>query len=284
MSINDKLGDGELTEATIAIINKLIGDNILNVLKDFEYKAKDAPAVRRKAMAASKLTHDEVMKFWAIMLLRGGNKKRLLAGTDQSMMDEIKMIMTRMKVKNTAIVNKDGIWSTWQVMSSFFDYGVLMVVKSKELEKKLFFFADQLGRTFTINIPGLPSYMVVPGAFHLLQGLDPDIIDNVIRAVLLYQNLVIYVKGVLAGKKTESIITQMKLEKNAKTRMNQYSFNKLATTPSEVNFNPKAIKDLCTSIGLAVDQLKVPKLSDWDFAADPLPDKFIDSFLSRNKT
>ena len=283
MSANEKLGDGEMSEATVELITKLVAENIITVLKDFEYKAKDAPAVRRKAMAATKLTHDEVMKFWAIMLLRGGNKKRLLAGADNNIMEEIKVIMTRLRVKNTAIVNKEGLWSTWQVMSSFFDYGVMMVHKSETLRSKLFFFADQVGKTFKINIHGLPEYLVVPGAFHLLQGLDADFIDQAIRAVILYQNLVIYVKGVLAGKKSDSIITQMKLEKNVKTRISQYSFNKLATTPSEVNFKPLAIKKLNETLGFSVKDTKLPNLTDWDFANDPLPQKFIDSFLTMNK-
>jgi hypothetical protein len=280
MSSSDLIKSGEMTQETIAAVMKYIANKIGDLLKDFEYTPKDAPYVRRKAMIKLKITHNDVMSFWVMMLLRGGNKKRLLAGASEEQINEIRALVMKFKIKNTAIVNREGLFSTWQVMSSFFDYGVMLINQSDELKRKLCIFVSPMGDVYKIEM-GISLFMVVPGAFHLMQGMDPVLIDNYIRHVILYQNLVIYVKGTLAGKSADVIRNLMSQERNRTNRKTQYSFNRLAATPSKVNFDGGAVAGLQKTLNF--DGKLKTDLKDWDFENQPLPDAEIKKFIQISK-
>lgn len=270
----------EFDKSFIQSVLSISDEQIANLIKEFQYVPKEAPAARRKAIVKTyKPRHQDIYNFWTIMLLRGGNAKRLLAGADPNMTTEITNLFNKLKIKHSAIRQPGGMFSTWQVMSSFFDYGIVLIARSPDIQMKMLQFKNDKD-SYAIDLP-IPVFLTIPGAFHVIQHVDKDTVLRIALLVIAYNISVIYIKGLLAGKKQDKIFAEMTVPANSEARVRQLSFMTLASTSNNQNFNPEACLTLFNV--LKVDMTKVTnKYDSWDFRDDPL--KYIGDFVKHQKS
>lgn len=267
----------EITANALIALSHILDATISDILDRFKYVPKDSPFVRRKGMVTGKGVKVTVIsQFWVIMLIRGGNAKRLVAGLDQTVKENVVSIFSALNISHARLGTK-GLFTTWQVMASFFEVGMLIVAQSAEIRDKLFRIGNASSKTFAITVP-IPAPIVTPGAFHALQHVDKVEVEVIARHVMAYNILVIYVKGILANLNVGDIKTLMLNSKNKEARKTQMSYLLLAATPNSQNFPIKDTKSLFDHLHLDFSQCLANKtILDWDFVGDPL--KYVDEWV-----
>jgi len=229
-------------------------------MKEFEYKPRDPPFARRKAMVRVLTPNNETLvKFIVFVMLRGGNPKRAMKNLDEKTHIGITAIMQVLKVKR---FSRDGLYSTWQWMTSFWDYTVVLAAKFHKLTDGLFVVGNR------VFVPQLPRWAYVTGGLHVFRGVDAKIQTLIKQEVFRHQHFLIFVKNSLDPKKVKNNVDNDVYKAN---RIVQAGYLDFQMADDQNNFPMSQVEAVHKVLGLNVKKWfdSAPITIDHDWIADP---------------
>jgi hypothetical protein len=239
----------KIVEEYLAIL-EVNGQKLIEKLfLEYQYEPKDPPKARRaKISKTAPVTTETLVRFLVFVMMRGSNPLRCFKGLAENKTIQITAIFSQMKVKKFA---SGGIWSSWQWMTSFWDYSAVIFHTNQSLQNKLFSVG---GFTF---VPALPAAFYVVGGAHLARVFETaEVKIQIINEIFRYIHFNINIKNYL-GKKP---VADSKLYKDQ--RIKQQGFMLLQCDDSYVNFTIKEVMAVWNSIKLKPAELDMKKLAD----------------------
>lgn len=211
---------------------------------EYSYAPRDPPYKRRGPMLAMcPVTIESLCRFIIFVLLRGGNPRKAMKNLDEKVLIYLQMIMTQMKVKG---FSSDGKYTTWQWMTSFWDYTVVLCQLKPELMLSYFKVGPYVYK------PVMPEYCYMIGGLHLLRGVSDDVKNLIMNEVFRHQHFLIFCKNELDPKKAKFNADNDNFKANRLTQVQYYMFQ---LDDSATNFPQKEIDLVRTLLKFDIEKI-----------------------------
>lgn len=237
-----------------------LGKFVDSYVLEYEYKPRDPPAARRRVMVRIIDPQNETLiRMIVFVMMRGGNPKRAMKNLDDKTRYAVQAIMDTLKVKK---FSKDGMFSTWQWMTSFWDYVVVLASKHDALTNGLFLVGNH---KFDRQ---LPKWAYVLGGLHPFKGVSDEQRKAIKQEIFRHQHFLIYIKNSLDPKKQKNNVDTDIYKAN---RIVQAGYLDFQMNADNNNFTDDQINAVCKVLGFDHGEYlkSKPLVTTHDWITDP---------------
>jgi len=224
----------QIVKDILTMIAKDLKINIAQFMKEYQYSPRDPPFKRRGIMARTvPVNNDTLLRFITFVTLRGGNPVRSMKNLEEYPRETIAGVMNTMKVKG--FVRAGGLFSTWQWLTSYWDYLIAASLAHPTLIDHFFKVGD-----YVFESP-LPRQCFLIGALHLFRGISADDAVALKNEIFRHIHFLIYTKNSLDARKRQNNIDK---DEYRAQRLTQANYMDYQMQDTDTNFPQKQIEEV----------------------------------------
>jgi hypothetical protein len=193
MSVLSKTANADIIQQILSELAADLPALLAAAVEEYKYTPRDPPHKRREIMTRLvEPSNENLFRLIIFTLLRGGNPTKSMKNLSERTVLGIQTVMKFLKVKG---FTPAGLYSSWQYMTSFWEYSVLVMMGSRKIQKQHFVVGSVVYKNY------LPLVAYVTGGLHLFKGITDPEKAMVKNEIFRHQHFLIFTKNSLDPKK-----------------------------------------------------------------------------------